>query len=40
MSNGKGNIILLIVQLIKKLLLNKISDFLGPYICSKNKLKV
>ena len=40
MSNGKGNIILLIVQLIKKLLLNKISDFLEPYICSKNKLKV
>ena len=40
MSNGKTMIIHLIVGLIKKIFLNKISCFREPYDHSKNEIKV
>ena len=40
MSNGKFMIIHLIVGLIKKILLYKMSFFPEPYTRSKNKIKI
>ena len=40
MLNGKAAIIILIVRLIKKMLLYKMSYFSEPYTHSKSKLKV
>ena len=40
MLNGKNMIILLTVELIKKMLLYKMSYFIEPYTLSKNKIKV
>ena len=40
MSNRKDMVICLIVELMKKMLLNKMSYFPEPYTHSKNKLKV
>ena len=40
MLNGKATIILLTVDLIKKIQLYKMSYFPEPYTCSKNKIKV
>ena len=40
MLNGKATIILLTVELIKKIQLYKMSYFPEPYTCSKNKIKV
>ena len=40
MLPGKAMIIHLIVRLIKKILLYKISYFPDPYVRSKNKIKV
>ena len=38
--NGKATVIILIVGLIKKVLLHKMSYFPEPYTCSKNEIKV
>ena len=40
MLNGKATIILLIIGLVKKILLNKMSYFPEPYTHSKSKLKL
>ena len=40
MLNGKATIILLTVDLIKKIQLYKMSYFPEPYTCRKNKIKV
>ena len=40
MSNRKDMVIYLIVELMKKMFLNKMSYFPEPYTDSKNKLKV
>ena len=40
MLNGKDVLILLIVELIKKVLLYKMSYFPEPYTCNNNKTEV
>ena len=40
MSNGKVMIIRLIIGLIKKISLYKMSCFPEPYNCTKNKIKI